>query len=175
MDTRGSIDFNLGNPPPNGYIPISSSSFPLKHLQQNDQHQLHTLVAKTQSPLLTVKSIFWFDFFPDKMIIDQNKVSFIYKDMLGIRSIHSVLIENITFVEARTGLLTGKLIVTDSTNYRIPIDLVLENLKRSDAIKARKLIQGLMQAKRDKIELDTVDLYQLAIDLENLGQVKGED
>lgn len=181
MDSKGTIDFTHFHPAPqNDFLQLLNPPLPVRvhstsFATGDSPESLQSLSGKSKIPLLTVKSIFWFDFFPDKVIIDQHKVSFIYKDAFGIRSIHSVLIENITYVEASTGLLTGKLMVTDSTNYRVPIDLVLTNLRRLDAIRARKLIQGLMQAKRGGIDLSKFELFELELELENLGQVIGED
>lgn len=188
---RGSIQFYINGPPPIARstglpslinlinsqdtaenINLTDKSFPS---DKQDLLNLDSLVNKTHNPLLTVRSMRIFDFFPDKLIIDENKVSFIYKDAFGVKSIHSVLIENITYVEAHTSLFTGCLVVADSSNYRHPIELKIENLRRDAAIKARKLIQGLIHAKTLKIDCSQFNPFELENNLEELGRVTGED
>ena len=189
MLSRGSIQFYINGPPPIAkptgppfsddfpdYQPQSTATNDSQEKLAPEQSQvLNSLVSKTQNTLLTVRSIRIFDFFPDKLIIDENKVSFIYKDGFGIKSIHSVLIENITYVEAHTSLITGTLVVVDSSNYRHPIELKINNLRKDAAIRARKLIQGLVHAKNTKVDLSQLSPYDLENNLEELGRVAGED
>lgn len=187
MLSRGSIQFYINGPPPiakSTGLPFLDD-FPDPQTPPAEAHHpqekspepqgLNSLVVKTQNTLLIVRSIRIFDFFPDKLIIDENKVSFIYKDAFGVKSIHSVLIENITYVEAHTSLITGCLVVVDSSNYRHPIELKINNLRKDAAIRARKLIQGLVHAKVSKTDLSQFSPYELENSLEELGKVTGED
>lgn len=187
MLSNGSIQFYINGPPPiakstgpPSWIDLTDPRTPpigidIPQDRLEEPQDLNSLVNKTHNTLLTVRSMRIFDFFPDRLIIDENKVSFIYKDGFGVRSIHSVLIENITYVEAHTSLLTGSLVVTDSSNYRHPIELRIDNLRRGAAIRARKLIQGLVHAKTLKLDLSQLCPFDLENSLEELGQVKGED
>lgn len=187
MLSRGSIQFYINGPPP--IAKSTGSTFskyftdPKESSKENDILQtqpeqaqnLESLVNKTRTTLLTVRSMRIFDFFPDKLIIDENKVSFIYKDAFGVKSIHSVLIENITYVEAHTSLITGCLVLVDSSNYRHPIELKINSLRKESAIRARKLIQGLVHAKISKTDFSRFTPYDLENNLEELGRVAGED
>lgn len=192
MLSRGSIQFYINGPPPiarsTGPPPLVNSINSQDVLSRSDNfyedapqekleepQNLNSLVNKAHNTLLTVRSMRIFDLFPDKLIIDENKVSFIYKDAFGVKSIHSVLIENITYVEAHTSLVTGCLVVMDSSNYRHPIELRINNLRKESAIRARKLIQGLVHAKISKADFSKFSAYDLENNLEELGQVKGED
>lgn len=190
MLSRGSIQFYINGPPPiarstgppslvnliNPQIPpLDIEDSQEEQEKQEESKNLNTLVDKTHNTLLTIRSMRIFDFFPDKLIIDENKVSFIYKYAFGVRSIHSVLIENITYVEAHTSLVTGCLVVMDSSNYRHPIELKIENLRKDAAIRARKLIQGLVHAKTLKMDFSQFNPHDLEDNLEELGRVKGED
>ena len=187
MLSRGSIQFYINGPPPiakstgppfsedftNSQTPAEKTDYSKQNL--TTPQNINSLVNKTHNTLLVVRSIRFFDFFPDKLIIDENKVSFIYKDAFGVKSIHSVLIENITYVEAHTSLMTGTLVVVDSSNYRHPIELKINNLRKESAIRARKLIQGLVHAKNSKTDLSEFSAYDLENNLEELGRVAGED
>ncbi|MBI2593352.1 hypothetical protein HYW44_01800 [Candidatus Daviesbacteria bacterium] len=187
---RGAIQFYINGPPPIAkatgppYLVnlINSQDSPDNNTSSEQslksdglKQDLDSLVNKTHNPLLTLRSMRILDLFPDKLIIDENKVSFIYKSAFGVKSIHSVLIENITYVEAHTSLFTGCLVVTDSSNYRHPIELKIENLRKDAAIRARKLIQGLVHAKTLKIGFSQLSPYDVENNLEELGRVTGED
>ncbi len=183
MLNRGSIQFYINGPPPiaksNGLYDLINLTIPQTPQTLGDDTQkkleepqnLYSLVNKTHNTLLTIKSMWILDFFPDKLIIDENKVSFIYNEAFGVQSIHSVLVENITYVEAHTSLISGSLVVMDSSNYRHPIELRMDNLRKDAAIRARKLIQGLVNAKTLKLDFSQLSPYDLENDLEELGNV----
>lgn len=190
MPSRDSIQFYINGPPPiakstgipslvnliNPQIPpIETDDSQEKQEKLEELQNLNSLVNKTHKTLLTIRSMRILDFFPDKLIIDENKVSFIYKDAFGVKTIHSVLIENITYVEAHTSFISGSLVVTDSSNYRHPIELKIDNLRKEAAIRARKLIQGLVHAKTLKLDFSQLSPYDLENNLEELGRVTGED
>lgn len=192
MLSRGSIQFYINGPPPiarstgppslvnliNSQNPPSQTDNFYKDTSQenSEEHkELNSLVNKTHNALLVVRSMRIFDLFPDKLIIDENKVSFIYNDAFGVKSIHSVLIENITYVEAQISFIRGSLIVADSSNYRHPIQLKISNLRKESAIRARKLIQGLVHAKIFRVDCSQFTPYDLENNLEELGRVTGED
>ena len=181
MMNTGSLDFRLNKFPGspnylNFYSPPTDTKLPDPPKDEKENNQvLNNLITKTQKTLLEVKSIFIFDLFPDKLIIDQNKVNFIFKDAFGVSSIHSILIEFIAFVEVHLSFLTGTLLVVDMSNFRIPMSLIIKNLKRRDALRARKLIQGLIHAKKVGIDFNQFESTELENRLENLGNVLGED
>lgn len=185
MLNKGSIQFYINGPPPLARL-INATTEPslLKLLNSQDnatttpsqnQEPLNLLIHKTQDTLLTVRSMWLLDLFPDKLTVDEAKVSFIYNSAFGVKSIHSVLIENITYVEAHTSLLSGSLIIVDSSNYRHPVELKIENLRKEAAIRARKLIQGLIHAKNLKIDISQFTPYDLENNMEELGRITGED
>lgn len=180
---KDQLNISLDKPPPflhisRAYTPFRSRPFTQQPPpeQKQSSEKLKALVAKTQKTLFSATSMLLFDLFPDKLTIDENKVNFIYNDIFGTKYIHSVLIENIVYVEVQLSLLTGTLIVMDSSNFRAPSALIIKNLKKTDALKARKLIQGLVHAKIVGVDFDEFDnCDELESELEKLGKVIGED
>ncbi len=186
MLNRGSIRFYINGPPPIAkhigepypvnLADIQQNPYEINLIDSNPKPDTINLpTTTTHGVLLTVRSIRIFDFFPDKLIIDENKISFIYKGAFGVKSIHSVLIENITYVEAHTSILTGCLVVIDSSNYRHPIELKIDNLRKEAAIRARKLIQGLIHARTLNMDFSKYNSFEMESNLEEFGMVKGED
>jgi hypothetical protein len=184
---RGTILFSAKNPlafanPKTSFSSFNSKSSPetpnpitLPEKQAIFQNLESAAVGQSSGILLIVRSMRIFDLFPDKLIIDEHKVSFIYKGAFGVKSIHSVLIENITYVEAHTSFMTGCLVIIDSSNFLHPIELKIENLRKDAANRARKLIQGLLHAKNLKMDNSKLSLYVMENNMEKLGEVGGED
>lgn len=187
MLNKGSIQFYINGPPPLAKltnvttIPSliklvnSQDNVPTTSTEKQEFPNINLLIHRTQDTLLTIRSMWVLDLFPDKLTIDEVKVSFIYNSAFGVKSIHSVLIENITYVEAHTSLLSGSLIIVDSSNYRHPLELRIENLRKEAAIRARKLIQGLIHAKNLKMDISQFTPYDLENNMEELGRITGED
>lgn len=187
MLSKGNIQFYINGPPPvavaNGQF-FSGSSFTPNYLPTphpsslnnlSESKDINVLVNQSHTTLLAVKSMKIFDFFPDHLSVDENKVTIIYNAAFNVKSIHSILIENITYVEAHLSLLCGSLVIVDSSNYRHPLELRIDHLPKEAAVRARKLIQGLVQAKNLQLDFRKLPTSDLEYSLEELGRVTGED
>ena len=125
--------------------------------------------------LLKISAIFPFDFFPDSVTIDSDKVNVICRNLFGMQDISSVLVENISHVDVSTGVFTCTLHIIDSSNYRNPIDIVAHNLRHSDALRARKLIQGLITARKHNLNLPDPGSPDYLRECEKLGEESSEN
>lgn len=169
MQTLGQIKFNN----PNFTIQPQAQAPPYEPLVLGNHHKkLEEMADGSQRVLMRLSSKKPFDLFPDQLIIDENKVSIIHRE-LGITDTHTVFIENISYVTVNTGLLAATLHITDSTSERFPVLLSIQWLKKNDAIRARKLIHGLMIAKKVGINFTGFDINMLIHECERLGEVKG--
>ncbi len=141
----------------------------------NPLGKLKRLASQSQNVLLTLKSIYPLDLFPDTVIIDENKVNIIRKDFFGAENIHSILIEDVTNVTVATGPFTATLDIIDSTNFRYPITYTVRHLNIRKALLARRLIQGLISCKREGVDLSSCDNKEVLECLEELGHARGEN
>lgn len=141
----------------------------------NGNHRiLDEVVEKSQRVLMCIKSTFPFDLFPDVLTIDENKVT-LFCHELGYENIHSVFIENITYVTVDTAIIHATLNITDSTSERFPKVLSIHHLRKSDAVKAMCLIEGLMAAKKTGVNFAIFEPQELVDKLIQLGKAKGSD
>lgn len=124
---------------------------------------------------MTLKSIYPLDFFPDTLTIDENKVNIIRKELFGVENIHSILIEDITNITVGKGMFTATLEIVDSTNYRFPQTYLIRHLNIKKALMARRLIQGLVAAKRQGVDLSGLSGTDIIGELEELGRARGEN
>ena len=141
---------------------------------KNPLKKLKKLATQSQNVLLTLKSIYPFDLYPDTVIIDENKVNIRKKEIFGAENVHSILIEDITNLTVSTGPFTATLDIVDSSNLRFPITYTIRHLNIKKSLLARRLIQGLIACKREGVDLSTCDNEEVLKSLEELGRARGE-
>jgi hypothetical protein len=177
MLTQGYIIFNKSSPVTNfkqDAEPISNSPIMEKVLGNSNHKRLGEMADRSQRVLMRISSKRPFDLFPDSLIIDENKISLVHREF-GLTDVHIVFIENISYVTINTSLVAATLSITDSTSERFPQILSVQWLKKEEAVKARKLIHGLMAAKKVGINFAEFNAYELVSECERLGEVKGAD
>jgi hypothetical protein len=138
--------------------------------KQPHQVALDKLISKSEHLLLKISSIRLLDLCPDVLTVDENKVNIFHNDFFGTGDAHNILIENITSVSTSSAPLSSSLEIVDSCNPRAPVTYEIHNLKSDEAHQARRLILGLMVARRNGLDLKEFDdLYNLERQLEQLG------
>lgn len=138
----------------------------------SDTERLDSLVRGCRRMLLRISAFFPFDLFPDVVIVDECKVSIIFRQFFFSEDVHSVSIDMIRDVNVETGPFFASLkIVPDGYPGQ---SLIVRYLKKKDANLARSVIQGLMVVKRNKIDLGRIDAPDLVEKLEVLGKTHGK-
>lgn len=152
----------VGSSPKGESLPTKSSGF------YPDSVKFDSLLRGCKRMLLRISAIFPFDIFPDEIIIDECKVSVVFREFFFSDDIHSINIEMIRDVEVETGPFFAKLQILPDGYPSKP--LIVKYLRRKDAYQARSVIQGLMLAKRNSIDLRKVNDNDLLSKLEILGK-----
>jgi hypothetical protein len=168
MQTLGQIIFNTP------VKPLFQPSPSEPQVVGNHHKKLEEMAERSQRVLMRLSSKKPFDLFPDELIVDENKVSLVHREF-GMTDVHTVFIENISYVTINTSLVSATLSITDSTSERFPVLLEIQWLKKDEAVRARKLLHGLMAAKKVDINFADFDTAELINDCEKLGEVKGGD
>lgn len=145
-----------------------------KEEQKSDEHankqerKLHQAVKETRKTLATARSVFPFELFPDLITIDQHKLTIEYRSFFGIKQTVSVPIENVKNIQADLGPFFGSIIVT--SDHFINNTQTVNWLWRNDAEHIQKLVQGIMVAVKEGIDLSKVEVEELKKDLTSLGE-----
>lgn len=134
----------------------------------SDTVKFDSLVRGCRRMLFRISAIFPFDLFPDEIIIDECKVSVVFREFFFSDDIHSINIEQIRDVDVETGPFFAKLQIVPDGYPSKP--LIVRYLSKKQAYRARSIIQGLMVAKRNNIDLGKIDEPDLAGKLESLGR-----
>lgn len=138
-----------------------------------DQEKLEKLINQSERVLLRAFSIFPFDFFPDELVIDASKIDIIYRDLLGFYTTHTVPIEDVVDVSVEAIPFFATLKITDK-RYMESQEFQIRFLKLEEAIQAKRIIQGLIVAKSEGIDItNVINDQELLNKLEKLGQIKG--
>lgn len=132
-----------------------------------ENEKLNKLIAQSHTVLLKVSSFFPFDFFPDEVTVDENKVNIVERIFFFSEYIHSVLIKDIMNIVVEAGFLFATLKLIPMGNKDAPIQV--RYLKKHDAVCARRIIQGLIAAKKADIDLGVIPPDVLKAKVEELG------
>ncbi len=110
-------------------------------------------------PLLKVSSIFPFHLFPDKLIIDREKISLIRRHSLLNKKVFPILISDLKTVTLNTSLLFGSLQFEIAGYETNPEPLIF--LPKRKAVKAKRIIEALIIFKSKNIDVSKISNKKL--------------
>ncbi|HSX40091.1 MAG TPA: hypothetical protein VLF68_00600 [Candidatus Saccharimonadales bacterium] len=160
MDGAPCIEENYPSPP--------KSPPDQKEISKQSQ-KFETLVGKSNRVLLKISGIFPFDLFPDSIVIDENKVNIIHRYFFFTDEVQSIVIPHIKDVLVDRALLFATLkILPDgfSENW-----VSVEYLWKEEAVRARRIILGLLVGQKEGIDITKVETQDLEKKIEALGAV----
>lgn len=133
--------------------------------------KLHALVNRAARVLVKVKAVFPFNFFPDELILDDNAITHRENRFFYTAQIRSIAYEDIFNVIVEYNVLFGTLEIHDKLSTRQPV-IFVHHLKRRDAHKVRRIIRGLILAKKEGVDTREIPLNLLIHKAEELGKAK---
>ena len=129
--------------------------------------KFEVLVSKSEKVLLHVKAVFPFDFFPDEVLIDENKVNIIHHMFFYSQEVQSIIIQHIKDVIVDTSLFFATLkILPDGYNENW---VSVSYLKRKDALGAKEIIAGLLVGFKEGVDITKVETPNLVQKIQTLG------
>lgn len=129
---------------------------------QKGEAGLDKLIDFSNHQLFRCNSVFPFDLFPTELIIDINKISISNRFFSLGRQVHSFVIDDVSDVFVTSGIILASLEIIDKNFGSNTVKV--KKLKPNDAYEAKRIIQGLVIAK--KMEID----YKLFDDISRLRQ-----
>lgn len=117
--------------------------------------------------LLKIRSVFPFDLFPDEITIDPVKVNIVTREFFLSSTIHSIYIKNIldVIVDCSPFFATLKIMYEGFG----PNTVNVKFLKKDEAQKARRIIQGLAVAAKEGVDLTKLKTEDIISKAENIG------
>lgn len=132
-----------------------------------DSKRLDAIVSQSRE-IYRISAFFPFDLFPDDLIVDENKITFIIRDFWKVERVHSVYVKDISDCIVQTSFFFASLSIIDlgfRDNW-----IGINFLKIPDALRARRIIQGLMVS--HKMGLDLSAVQELDDKMEALGEAR---
>lgn len=132
--------------------------------------------SKTDNAVLfTARSVWPFQLFPDRLIIREKDLTFVRKEFFWSGSTETVLIKDIFNIRSHSGPIFGSL---EFEKRLFEASFAMNNMWKSDALKAKQIIDGLMIAEEDDMTMpqnsSTKQKRQRAEDVGEIKEIKEE-
>ena len=171
MVKKSSTIFNKNNNADAQIFTRGINEIPKRDLQQNKAaRDLDKLVLGSERVILDIKAVFPFNFFPDEVIADEAKVSVHTNYFFYTKEVRSIEYKEIFNVAIRQGIFFASLEIVDRFFSQDP--LIVPYLWKKDAIRARRIIQGMMIARAEGIDTHTLPIADLVHKLDRIGKTR---
>lgn len=134
------------------------------------KNSIDSLVEEQQKSLYSISTVFPFRLFPTTVSADKKKIDIIEELFFRSKQIQSILIQDIITVSVETSLFFGKLTIHDKLPMHDPIEI--NYLPRADALKMRRVIEGLLVGDRSQVDTTQTSHDNLVSKLEVIGSAK---
>jgi len=128
------------------------------------------LVKATNEKIYSCQSVFPFTLFPDIIKVDQYKIDIIYSIFFFSKSVFTILLKDVRTVKVDSGLFFATLNIEVIGYEKNPTPVRF--LPKAAAFKLRDIIMGLVAAKRNKVDLATIDEKTLKADAQKVGSTR---
>lgn len=139
--------------------------------QQQNEEKLDQLLSQSTHVLYKLETVFPFDFFTDEISIGPSQIDICIRTFFMSKQMHSIPIKNIADVFIHTSLFFASLKIIDSSF--IENSVTISYLKKHEATKARDIIQGLIIASKEGIDITKVPEDMLIKKIEAIGKQRG--
>lgn len=138
------------------------------------KQKMENIIDRDDIELFRATSVFPFQLFPDTITIDTTKVTIIQKTMFATEAILSCTLKDLSDVEVQTAFTLATIYIrympqSNSPGMNEPKELKITAIKRQDAMKAKKILRGVLVAKAEKINIATLSPEELKKVLERFG------
>ena len=136
---------------------------------ESDKNKLDELIRKSNRSIVSISSVFPWNFFPNTIDVEENRVTFIFRQLFASQS-HSVDIKDISNVFIESGFFFATLQIVSRTF--IQNDIKIEYLKKKDAYRTRDIIEGLRTFVQNDINSSKYEINDLITKLNELNVPK---
>lgn len=133
-----------------------------------EAEKLINITEGAHENLITASTVFPFTLFPDTINIDRQKLTIVHRWFFSTSTTSSVQIDDVQIAKVDVGPFFGS--VHLASKYFVDNIQSINFLRRSDAVKIQRLLQGYMIAHHRKIDCSSIDNAQLVVLLNDLGQ-----
>ncbi len=162
-----------GRRSPLKHLPASQATVPNQTATvagESGLDQLRGIVEMSHPTLAKASAIFPFDLFPDTLTIDRQKLTVVHRSFFNIEQTVCVQLADVTNIQANVGPFFGAL--TISSEHFINNTQTIKYVSRRNAIMIQHLLQGMIIAHKEHIDLNQIGDKELLRLLDDLGSGK---
>jgi hypothetical protein len=138
---------------------------------ENDKHKLDMLLRKSNRSIISISSVFPWNFFSDTINVEESRVTFNFRQLFASQS-QSVDIKDISNVFIQSGVFFSTLQVVSRTFTQN--DIKINFLRKYEAIQTREVIEGLRTFAFHDIDTSNYEINELTRKLKELNVSKRE-
>lgn len=131
--------------------------------KEEDSQTVSDLIAKSNRSIISITSLFPLDLFPSTINVEENRVTFIFRQFLASQS-HSIEIKDISNVFIESSLCFATIQVVSRTY--VQNDIKIGNLYKKKAIKVQRIIEGLRTFREYNINTSDYGVDELIAKIE---------
>lgn len=141
--------------------------------QRQIENHILKIARKSSQILFQTKTVFPFDFFPDTLTINANKIDIVNSEFFASNRTTSIPLNDIANVEVQTVPFFATIRII---SIRFPMKpIVLHYLKKTEAIKAKNIIDGLLVAISQGADITNIDPQTILKQIETAGKSNVEE
>ena len=140
-----------------------------KRKVENDKQTVADMVQNSNTILMSISSVFPFDFFPTTINVEATRVTIITRQLFASQ-VHSVDIKDISSVFIETSILFAAITLISKTYSQK--ELVINNLWKKEAILLRRIVEGLRMFIKKEINTTSFSKEELLSKLQELSETQ---
>lgn len=137
--------------------------------KEDDIEIVNDLVKKSNRNIISISSLFPWDFFPSTIDVEESRVTFTFRQFLTSQS-HSVDIKDISNIFIETSMFFASLQVVSRTY--IQNDIKIGNLNKTEAKRVQSIIEGLRTFAEHDINTSNYEIDEL---IAKIGELHASD
>lgn len=146
--------------------------------QEENKERFKTITARQDIEILRAYSVFPFTIFTDTLVIDTTKVTIAKKQLFATQFVTTIPLKDLSDVNIQTILFLATLMIqympqSNTPGMNQPVNVRIENLSRTDAIRAKNILKGALVAKAEEIDIAKLTPEEVVKALEKFGESDG--
>lgn len=146
--------------------------------EEENKERFKTITARQDIEILRAYSVFPFTIFTDTLVIDTTKVTIAKKQLFATQFVTTIPLKDLSDVNIQTILFLATLMIrympqSNAPGMNQPVNIRIENLSRTDAIRAKNILKGALVAKAEEIDIAKLPQEEVVKALEKFGESEG--
>lgn len=128
-------------------------------------------IAQQSKIVFRARSAFPFQLFPDEVIVETDKITVVHRTLL-FKKVHPVPLENMTSIAVTRGILFASVSFEITGFDENPGNIT--HLWPETAAKIKRYVVGLIQARKQNVDLSLISADEIRDYVEDIGKTSGE-